>query len=207
MKRAVIALCAGMFLAFLPGILRAEGESGAGGDSAVKGGEAAANSSEEGMTHYAQPFVGHSESKKVHRQECRWAEKIAPSRRVYFKTYEEAAAKGYKPCKVCKPDVAEAKPSKGSGEDAPSLSAPPGGAAPEAAGKPSAAKEEAPFIGHSGSKKVHRSDCRWASKIAERNRVPFKTWKEAQAAGYTACKTCKPDEESPSPAQPKAEQP
>jgi hypothetical protein len=40
-----------------------------------------------------------------------------------------------------------------------------------------------PFIGNRNSKIYHLPDCPDYSKVSERNRVPFKTEAEAQAAG------------------------
>jgi len=126
------------------------------------------------------PLVGHSGSKKVHLAACEWAGKIQPAHRVYFNTYAEAAALGFAACKVCKPDsVASAE----------AISAPASAPAGEAA-------STAPFIGHKGSKKVHRSDCQYGSKISAANRVYFNTCPEAIGAGYAPCRTCKPDQSS-----------
>lgn len=50
-----------------------------------------------------------------------------------------------------------------------------------------------PFIGHSGTKKVHRRACRWGQRIATPNRVYFKTYREAAEEGFTACRVCAPD--------------
>jgi hypothetical protein len=51
----------------------------------------------------AMVYYGSSKSDKYHLTSCQWAQKIAPSNLVVFKTKTEAAAKGYVPCKVCKP--------------------------------------------------------------------------------------------------------
>lgn len=48
-------------------------------------------------------YIGNKNSKKFHRPDCQWAQKISPANRVYFKTREEAIQQGYVPCKVCKP--------------------------------------------------------------------------------------------------------
>jgi len=48
-------------------------------------------------------LVGSKLSKKYHRPECRWAQKIGADNRVEFKDAAEAKAAGYSPCKVCKP--------------------------------------------------------------------------------------------------------
>ena len=48
-------------------------------------------------------YYGSSKSDKYHLTSCQWAQKISPSNLVVFKNKTEAAAKGYVPCKVCKP--------------------------------------------------------------------------------------------------------
>jgi deoxyribonuclease I len=47
-----------------------------------------------------------------------------------------------------------------------------------------------PIIGNRNSKIYHLSNCPDYSKVAERNRVPFKTEAEAQAAGYRKARNC-----------------
>lgn len=54
------------------------------------------------------------------------------------------------------------------------------------------APSTAPFIGNKGSKKVHRADCKWAAKTSPGKRIYFNTYAEVEKAGYTPCKTCKP---------------
>ncbi|SHJ14890.1 stalk domain-containing protein [Desulfofundulus thermosubterraneus] len=48
-------------------------------------------------------YIGNSNSKKFHRPDCQWAQKIAPQNRVEFRSREEAVKAGYVPCKVCRP--------------------------------------------------------------------------------------------------------
>ena len=48
-------------------------------------------------------YVGSSQSDKYHYPDCRYAQKIAPENKVWFKDKAEAEAMGYKPCGVCKP--------------------------------------------------------------------------------------------------------
>lgn len=48
-------------------------------------------------------YIGNKNSRKFHRPDCQWAQKIAPYNWVYFKTRDEANSAGYVPCKVCKP--------------------------------------------------------------------------------------------------------
>lgn len=48
-------------------------------------------------------YVASSKSKKFHRPDCEWGQKIAPDNLVKFKTVDEALDAGYQPCRVCKP--------------------------------------------------------------------------------------------------------
>jgi len=48
-------------------------------------------------------LVGSVTSKKYHRPDCRYAQKIKPENLVSFSGLEEARSEGYLPCKVCNP--------------------------------------------------------------------------------------------------------
>lgn len=48
-------------------------------------------------------YVGSKNSDKYHRPSCEWAKKISPANEVWFSSAADARAKGYVPCKVCKP--------------------------------------------------------------------------------------------------------
>ena len=48
-------------------------------------------------------YVGSVNSDKYHYPSCRWAKKILPENRVWFRDKGHAAEYGYVPCKVCKP--------------------------------------------------------------------------------------------------------
>lgn len=48
-------------------------------------------------------YVGSINSNIYHFPDCEWAQKINPSNQIWFTSPEEAKAKGYSPCKVCKP--------------------------------------------------------------------------------------------------------
>ena len=52
-------------------------------------------------------YVGSVKSKKYHYLTCKWAQKISPANRVYFKSAKEAREAGYVPCKICKPPLAD----------------------------------------------------------------------------------------------------
>jgi Metal binding domain of Ada len=47
-----------------------------------------------------------------------------------------------------------------------------------------------PIIGNRNSKIYHMSNCPDYNEVSERNRAPFKTEAEAQAAGYRKAKNC-----------------
>jgi Metal binding domain of Ada len=47
-----------------------------------------------------------------------------------------------------------------------------------------------PIVGNRISKIYHLPHCPGYSKVSERNRVPFETEAEAQAAGYRKAKNC-----------------
>jgi len=48
------------------------------------------------------------------------------------------------------------------------------------------------YVGNARAHKFHRSDCRWAEKIAPGNRISFSSSKEALEQGYIPCNLCKP---------------
>ena len=50
-----------------------------------------------------------------------------------------------------------------------------------------------PYVGSVGSNKYHRPTCRYCGTIKEDNLVYWDTIEEAEEAGYTACKVCKPN--------------
>jgi len=64
-----------------------------------------------------------------------------------------------------------------------------------AAGPATAAAPKAGFlyIGNSNSKIFHTNECKAAAAISSAHAVYFKTKKEAIKAGYTPCRTCRPD--------------
>ena len=134
-------------------------------------------------------FVGHRETKKVHRVGCRWAQRMKKKNRVYFSSYDEARREGYIPCKVCRPD----RPSVSAARAAQERRPPPPG--------------KKPYIAHRDSYKVHRSDCMWAKRIKEENRVYFSSYGAAAKAGYIPCKVCRPDRDAPGPGTGKAPSP
>lgn len=55
------------------------------------------------ISSYSEPFVGNKRTKVYHYSWCRYAKRIKSQNRVYFNSWEEAVAAGYRPCKYCKP--------------------------------------------------------------------------------------------------------
>lgn len=50
----------------------------------------------------------------------------------------------------------------------------------------------AQYVGSRKSDKYHKKDCQHARRIHAENLVEWKTIDDAKAAGYVACKTCRP---------------
>lgn len=73
---------------------------GTNADANVDEGRAGVNS---GTKDAGEKFAGSSSSKKYHRLDCRYAQKIKPENRIYFSSEEDARSQGYLPCKVCIP--------------------------------------------------------------------------------------------------------
>jgi hypothetical protein len=76
-----------------------------------------------------------------------------------------------------------------SGRPAPAAGAP---GAPEGTGLASATAPAGAFFGKRGLKKLHRAGCVFGERIHAEDRIYFKTVQEATAAGYEACKICRP---------------
>lgn len=53
-------------------------------------------------------------------------------------------------------------------------------------------RKESIYIGHKGTKKFHRPNCRFGKKISQKNRIIFNSRKEAIDQGHVPCKVCKP---------------
>ena len=165
------------------------------GDSTHAAGVAAA-----AKTAPAAAFIGHKKSKKYHRSDCRYAVKASEGSRIYFSTREEAVAAGYSPCKACKPDEtgSTATSARATMEEKP---AGPASRTVSAAETPATT---GPFFGIASSRKVHRSDCKWSKKVADKNKVFFATYADAMREGYAPCKLCRPDEAPASASAPPA---
>jgi hypothetical protein len=61
------------------------------------------------------------------------------------------------------------------------------------AGSAPVAAAAGPLFGKRGLKKVHRSGCSFGERIRAEDRVTFSTMQDAVAAGYEACKVCRPE--------------
>lgn len=128
------------------------------------------------------PFFGIASSMKVHRADCRWTKNTAEKHKIYFKSYAEAKAAGYSPCKLCRPHE-----EPGAAPEAPveRITAPP--AAPSSR-KPGDGK----FCASDKGKTFHRSDCPWAKGIDQASLVTYQTREEAIAAHKKPCRICNP---------------
>ncbi len=73
--------------------------------------------------------------------------------------------------------------------------------------EPAPAAEFAPFAASRKARKFHRSDCRWAKRIAEANRVFFRAADEARRAGYEPCGVCRPEDHAPDEPEPDKPEP
>ncbi|RME75924.1 MAG: hypothetical protein D6776_02200 [Planctomycetota bacterium] len=100
---------------------------------------------------------------------------IEYSRRVGATVRGEAA--------VAQPATEREVPAAGHG--APLLSQPPAEAGPA-----HVLPAPAAFVASRRSGKVHRSDCRYAKKIASDNRIPVRSLEQARARGFEPCRVC-----------------
>lgn len=48
-------------------------------------------------------YVGNCRTYKLHRDGCRYVQRMNDSNKVYFEDRDEAIDEGYVPCKVCRP--------------------------------------------------------------------------------------------------------
>ena len=62
-----------------------------------------ARDDEDGISPHEKSLVGSKSSKKYHRPDCRFAQKIKPENLISFSGVEDARREGYLPCKVCNP--------------------------------------------------------------------------------------------------------
>jgi hypothetical protein len=54
------------------------------------------------------------------------------------------------------------------------------------------AEEETDYILNASSRRIHRSDCRYAQTVAKENRVFTNDYQRALAEGYSPCSVCHP---------------
>ncbi|MCX6357166.1 MAG: hypothetical protein NT045_04705 [Candidatus Aureabacteria bacterium] len=110
-------------------------------------------------------FIGNKGSRKIHRADCTWGQKISPGKRIYFSTYEEAKAAGYVPCRTCNPDLPPKTPVPLGDND---------------------------YCASRTGNFFHKGKCDWARKISQEHLVVYKSREEAIAAGKTPCTICNP---------------
>ena len=142
-------------------------------------------------TEYA--YVGSKNSEIYHLAGCSQAERIKPENLTGWESVEAAEAAGRTPCKVCLPDQAEhTMPVDTPQPEATVIPittpAPTAGPQPEDRGGPG----DTAYVGSKNSNKYHLPSCRYAQSIDDENRVVWASREEAEAAGYEACKVCKP---------------
>lgn len=134
-------------------------------------------------------FIGGRGSKKVHLSSCRYSQKTSARNRVVFKSYEEAAAAGYVPCRICKPDQATApRPPEETGSTPGMVSA----AMEDAPPAPAAVSSGVKYCASATGKTFHRPGCEWAQKISPENLVQYESRDVAIAAGKKPCRICNP---------------
>lgn len=123
----------------------------------------------------AYAYVGSKNSEIYHLAGCSQAERIRAENLLGWESMEAAEASGRTPCKLCLPEQE---------------------AVPEPTGTPQpeerATSGEYAYVGSKNSNKYHLPSCRYAQSIDEGNRVGWTSREEAEAAGYEACKVCKP---------------
>ena len=137
-------------------------------------------------------YVGSKNSEVYHLAGCSQAQRIKAENLLGWESAEAAEAAGRTPCKVCLPEMPEETP-----EPVPTPTEP---VIPIATPEPTAEAQpeerfsagEYVYVGSRNSNKYHLPDCRYAQNIDEANRVGWMSRAEAEAAGYEACKVCKP---------------
>lgn len=131
----------------------------------------------------ASAFVGSRNSDVYHRSDCPQAGRIKPENLIGWLTAAEAEAAGKRACTVCLgASAAEAE------SVPPTAPEPTPEMPPEERSSPAAYA----YVGSRNSDKYHLPTCRHAGKIAEENLVGWASREEAEAAGYSPCKTCSP---------------
>lgn len=141
-------------------------------------------------------IIGNKNSKKYHRPDCPGYKDMAEKNRVFFKSVEEAEAAGYQRAGNCPPEeMAATASSQKTPATQPKLpvaattNVDPQLVKPVERPAPSTGE----VIGNKNSKKYHLPNCPGYAQVSEKNRVPFKSAAEAEAAGYTLAGNCKAD--------------
>lgn len=127
-------------------------------------------------------YVGSRNAEVYHFAGCSQAARIRAENLIGWDTAAEAEAAGRTPCKVCLPGKAEETPE------------PTETVVPVATPEPTeqAAPGEYAYVGSRNSDKYHLPSCRHAKNIDEENLLGWASREEAEAAGYSACKVCRP---------------
>lgn len=80
------------------------GETSTGSGSSASGtGGSSAGSSAGSKVPATSSYIANSNTRKFHRNDCRYGPKISPQNRVKYDSRDDAVADGYVPCKVCRP--------------------------------------------------------------------------------------------------------
>lgn len=138
-------------------------------------------------------YVGSRNSEVYHIVGCSQAERIKAENLVGWENPEEAEAAGRTPCKLCLPDQED----NNAPTDIPQqeetvipITTPEPTAGPQPDDR--IAPNEYTYVGSKKSDKYHLPSCRYAQSIDDENRIGWASREEAEAAGYEACKVCKP---------------
>ena len=133
-------------------------------------------------------YVGSTNSEVYHVAGCTQALRIKSENLIGWDSAETAEAAGRTPCKVCLP-AESANPPEPTEQVIP-ITTPEPTSEPKTEERVSAGEQA--YVGSRNSNKYHLPDCRYAQNIDEANRVGWMSRAEAEAAGYEACKVCKP---------------
>ena len=137
----------------------------------------------------AYAYVGSKNSEIYHLAGCSQAERIKAENLLGWESMEAAEASGRTPCKVCLPEQ-EAIPEPTKTPQPEETVIPIATAEPQPEERMTSG--EYAYVGSKKSNKYHLPSCRYAQSIDEENRIGWATREAAEAAGYEACKSCKP---------------
>lgn len=145
------------------------------------------------------PYVGSKNSEIYHLAGCSQAARIKAENLLGWESIEAAEAAGRTPCKLCLPEQ-EATPQPTVTPQLTATTQPEETLMPIATPEPTAEPQpeermtsgEYAYVGSKKSNKFHLPSCRYAQSIGDENRIGWATREAAEAAGYEACKVCKP---------------